>query len=287
MLRFLLPTDRIEYLQLAFPVAGYQLVARWGTQTGPFTVAAWDDFANPPVWKLTDGPALQLSPDGEWVSVYDSSHGTVTVTRVGASQPHAVYRREPASNVWTAVSPGGDLVAWKENDGFTVVRTIVGGEPIARLRTGWAVDFRFSPGGRWLTEQGQKVLRVFDRSKNYRVVARVPMTRHGLAEFSDGMTAAVTTALDTVAVWEVPNKSPSAVLAVGGRVSALAVSADGRRVLTGTTAGDIVLWDAGGARLREYSWGVTTPIAAAFDAEGMRAAVGGTDRQVVVWDLDG
>lgn len=284
MLRFQLPTDRIEYLQLAFPAAGYQLVARWGTQTGPFTVAAWDDFAKPPVWELTDGPALELSPDGEWVSVFHKYSETVTITRVGASIPHAIVQRAKSDNVWTAVAPGGDAIAWKE-DAFTVVRTVPGGEPVARVKTGWAVDFRFSPGGRWLTEKGQKVLRVFDRSNNYRVVARIPMTRHGLAEFSDGMTAVVTTARDTVEVWELPSKSPSAQL--GGWLSALAVSADGRRVLTGTTEGDIVLWDASGARLREYSWGVTTPIAAAFDAEGMRAAVGGTDRQVVVWDLDG
>lgn len=43
MLRFELPTDWVEYLQLAFPATGLGLVARWGTRTIPFTVAAWDE----------------------------------------------------------------------------------------------------------------------------------------------------------------------------------------------------------------------------------------------------
>jgi hypothetical protein len=68
-------------------------------------------------------------------------------------------------------------------------------------------------------------------------------------------------------------------------VSALAVSADGRLVLTGNTDGEVTLWDAAGTRLQRYDWGVGAPIAAAFARDGMRAAVGGTLRRIVVWDL--
>ncbi len=131
------------------------------------------------------------------------------------------------------------------------------------------------------------MFRVFDRHNNYRVFARVPTHRHTLAEVTDGLTAVVTAPdRSTVAVWGLSGKSATAALPVGGWVCALAVSPDGRRVLTGNTDGELTLWDASGARRQRYDWGVKVPIAATFDRGGMRAAVGGTDGRVVVWDLD-
>jgi WD40 repeat protein len=79
---------------------------------------------------------------------------------------------------------------------------------------------------------------------------------------------------------------PTASLPVGGTVRALAISADGKQVLTGNLEGDVTLWDSAGALLRRYDWGVKSPIAAAFAADGLRAAVGGADGQIVIWDLD-
>jgi WD40 repeat protein len=286
MLHFELPTDRVEYLQLAFPPAGPGLVARWGNQTTPFTVALWDEPGTPPVWQLTDR-ALDLSPDGEWASAFDQDTGEVRVTRVGARGPAAVLGRDrKADNFWTGVAPGGVAVAWKDGP-FTVVRSLPGGEPVARVKSGWGIDLRFSPGGRWLTEEGERGFRVFDRANNYKVFARIPTPRHKLAEFTDGLTAVVTAPdRSTVAVWDMSGKAPSATLPVGGWICALAVSPDGRRVLTGNTDGELTLWDAAGARLHQFDWGVRVPIAAAFARDGTRAAVGGTDGQIRVWDLD-
>jgi WD40 repeat protein len=286
MIRFELPTNRIEYLQLAFPAAGPGLVAYWGTQFAPFTVAAWDGPDTPPRWQLT-GRSLHLSPDGEWVSAFDKGAGKVRITRVGARRPAAVVDRDKgADNVWTAVAPGGVAVAWKDG-AVTVVRALPGDEPVARVKSGWGFDLRFSPGGRWLTELGERVFRVFDRNNDYRVFARVRTPRHTLAEVTDGLTAVVTAPdRSTVAVWDLSGKSATASLPVGGWVCALAVSADGRRVLTGNTDGELTLWDASGARRQRYDWGVKVPIAATFDRGGMRAAVGGTDGRIVVWDLD-
>jgi WD40 repeat protein len=285
MLHFELPTDRVDYLQLAFPAAGSGLVARWGTQITPFTVAVWEMPGTPPAWQLTDRP-LNLSPDGEWVSVYDRGAGEVRVTRVGAKKPTAVVERDKkADNVWTAVAPGGAAVAWKDG-GFAVVRALPGGEPVARVKSGFGYDLRFSPGGRWLTEHGDRVFRVFDRTNNYRVFARIRTPSFILAEVTDGLTAVVNAANSTVAVWDLSGKSATAVLPVGGSESALAISTDGRRVLTGNLDGEVTLWDATGTQLQRYDWGVETPIAAAFARDGTRAAIGGTDGRIVVWDLD-
>jgi WD40 repeat protein len=157
---------------------------------------------------------------------------------------------------------------------------------VAQVKAGWGYDLRFSPGGRWLSEVGERVIRVFDRANNYRVFARIPAPRYIRAEVSDGLTAVVTGPDNTVVVWDLSSKSAMATLPVGGTVSALALSTDGRRVLTGTTEGEVTLWDASGARLQRYDWGVDTPIAAAFAPDGTRAAVGGIDRRILVWDLD-
>jgi WD40 repeat protein len=285
VLYFTLPTRRVEYLQLALPVVGPGLIACWGTQITPFTVATWDAPNTPPVWQLTARP-LNLSPDGEWVSVYDKQAGKVKITRVGAKRPTAVVDRDKeADNVWTAVAPGGVAVAWKDEP-FTVVRALPGGEPIARVKCGFGYDLRFSPGGRWLTEEGERVFRVFDRTNDYRVFARIRTPSFLLAEVTDGMTAVVTTNSSTVAVWDLPGKSATATLQVGEGVSALAISADGRRVLTGNMDGEVTLWDVAGTLLQRYDWEVKVPIAAAFARDGMRAAIGGSDGRIVVWDLD-
>jgi DNA-binding beta-propeller fold protein YncE len=176
-------------------------------------------------------------------------------------------------------------VAWKDGSSI-LVRALPGGEPVARIKSGWGVYLRFSPGGRWLTEEGERAFRVFDRTNNYRVFARIPTPRHKLAEVTDGLTAVVTAPdRSTVTVWDMASKSATATLQVGGWLSALAISPDGRRVLTGNTEGKVTMWDAAGARLQQYDWGVKTPIAAAFARDGMRAAVGGTNGRIVVWDL--
>jgi WD40 repeat protein len=282
MLRFELPDDRIEYLQLALPAAG--LVARWGSQITPYTVAMWDGPGKPQ-WKRKD-EHLHLSPDGEWVSVFDRPSGEVRVTRVGAKKPASVVARAKGiDNVWTAVAPGGIAVAWKE-DGFTVVRALPGGELVARVKTGFGYDLRFSPGGRWLTEEGERVFRAFDRNNDYKV-ARIPAPSFILAGVSEGATAAIVAGKgNVVTMWDISTKAATATLKVGEDVSALAISGDGRRVLTATMKGAVALWDASGIQLRQYDWKVEVPIAVAFAPDGTRAAVGGTDGQIVVWDRD-
>jgi WD40 repeat protein len=280
-----LPTDRIDYLKLAFPASGLGLVARWGTQFTPYTVTSWDNPGMPPAWQLTDG-RLCLSPDGEWVSVFDKDAGKVRITRVGAQSPTAVLPRDRAAdNLWTAVAPGGVAVAWKDGP-LALVRAIPTGELVAQIKSGWGVDLRFSPGGRWLTEFGHRVYRVFDRTNNYRAFARIPTPSFMEAEVMDGLMAVIAEYKGTVSVWDLSRKPAIASLPVGGSVSALAISADGKRVLTGNLEGEVTLWDSAGVLQRRFDWGVKKPIAATFSADGLRAAVGGADGQIVIWDLD-
>ena len=194
---------------------------------------------------------------------WPGGYGEVEIIRIGARKPIAVVPRDKkADNAWTTVAPKGAAVAWKDK-GFTVVRALPGGEPIARVKSGFGYDLRFSPGGQWLTEVGEQVFRVFDRSNSYEVIARIPAPSFILADVS-GETAVVTSGKgNTVAVWDLASKAATASLNVGDSVSALALSADGRRLLTGNMKGELVLWDAGGAQLRQYDWKIDMPIDAA------------------------
>ena len=107
-----------------------------------------------------------------------------------------------------------------------------------------------------------------------------------LTAVTDGLTAVITPwHSSTVTVWDLSNKSATAAFQVGGRVSALAISADGRRVLTGTTDGEVTLWDAAGARLQRYAWACSGRSPSRSTGREC-AAVGGTSGQIVVWDLD-
>ena len=233
MISFQLPTDRVHNLQLAFHKEGAGLVASWRSSHSSCTIVSWDNLEQNPDWQLSD-ILLYLSPDGEWVSLFDKEIGEVRITRVGQSEPTAVIERDKsARNVWTAVAPDGVALAWKEEP-HTVVRSLPDGEVIAQVRTGFGVDLRFSPGGRWLTEKGKRVFRVFDRSDDYRVIARIQTPRFKLAEVSDGLTAVVTTSDSTVSIWDLSSNTSTTSLQVGS-VSTLAITADGERVLTGST----------------------------------------------------
>lgn len=284
MLSYQLPTQEVDYLDLVLPSSGIGLVARWGTQFTPRTVATWDEPESKPKWKKT-AELLFLSPDGKWVSQLDRETGEMKITQVGGKKP-TVLSRGKVEDVSTAVAPGGAVVAWKHANQI-IVRSLPSGDPVAQVKSGWGANLQFSPGGRWLTEQGVRVFRVFDRTNNYRLFASIKTPRHIIADVTDDLTAVITTPdRSTVSVWDLSQKKVMATLSVGGWACTLAISPDGKQVLTGNTDGDFTLWDVKGNRLREYDWGIACPIAATFSQDGTRAAVGGTDGKIVVWDLD-
>ena len=70
-------------------------------------------------------------------------------------------------------------------------------------------------------------------------------------------------------------------------VQALAVSADGRRVLTGGRDKTVRLWDVPARRpTARWDFGVGTINDVAFSSDGLMAAVAGSNKLAVVWDLD-
>jgi WD40 repeat protein len=72
-----------------------------------------------------------------------------------------------------------------------------------------------------------------------------------------------------------------------GSVSAIAVSHDGRFLLTGADNGMCALHDPVGGEMRAaFDWGIGPIHSVAFSPDGLTCAAGGENGQVVVWDVD-
>jgi hypothetical protein len=72
------------------------------------------------------------------------------------------------------------------------------------------------------------------------------------------------------------------------QVNAVAVTPDGRRILTAAHDGSIRTWDADtGAPGPAFDWGVGAVTAVAFAPDGLTCAAAGLNGKVVVWDVDG
>ncbi len=88
--------------------------------------------------------------------------------------------------------------------------------------------------------------------------------------------------------WDVATARPAGGFAgQTGGVKSLAVSADGRRVLTGNQDGTVRLWDAaGGQELQRFpAHGAPAFVAVALSADGKWGLSGGSDQVVKLWRL--
>ena len=72
------------------------------------------------------------------------------------------------------------------------------------------------------------------------------------------------------------------------QVNAVAVTPDGRRLLTASHDGSIRTWDAAtGASGPSFDWEIGPVTALAFSPDGLTCAAAGLNGNVVVWDADG
>jgi WD40 repeat protein/tRNA A-37 threonylcarbamoyl transferase component Bud32 len=90
--------------------------------------------------------------------------------------------------------------------------------------------------------------------------------------------------------WDVAGAAPREASFVPAEIAALAMSPDGKTLVSLTGSGAVQLWDVGGGKAVERASlaGHTNGVwAIAFSADGRRLATVGHDQRVRVWDLDG
>jgi len=73
-----------------------------------------------------------------------------------------------------------------------------------------------------------------------------------------------------------------------GQVNAVALSPDGRHLLTASHDGAIRIWDAAtGSPVKSFDWGIGPVTAVAFAPDGLTCAAAGLNGRLVLWDVDG
>lgn len=71
-----------------------------------------------------------------------------------------------------------------------------------------------------------------------------------------------------------------------GQINALAVSPDGRRILSASHDGAIRVWDTGNGELvKSLDWQIGPVTAVAFAPDGLTCAAAGKGGQIVIWDV--
>ena len=92
-------------------------------------------------------------------------------------------------------------------------------------------------------------------------------------------------------VYVLPPDKPEPLFTLEGhpkQVNAVALTPDGRRLLTASHDGSIRAWDANtGEPGPQFDWGIGPVTALAFAPDGLTCAAGGLNGKVVVWDVDG
>ncbi len=141
----------------------------------------------------------------------------------------------------------------------------------------------YSPDGRLLATGGQEVQVWYGRKS----IARWTGYAGSIAWSPDGRFAWANE--ESVTVAHPTNARPLQTWpALHGEASALAFSACGRFLVTGSKRGNCSVHNPDAGIVRgTFDWGIGCVHSIAFSPDGLTCAAGGENGQIVVWDLDG
>jgi WD40 repeat protein len=153
-------------------------------------------------------------------------------------------------------------------------------------------DFVFVTGGM------DKIVKVWD-SKTMHTVVNFDQSEAGISglEFLPNGTQFVGASLDGKLYWWGINLDAKkrefsgylfrSLLAHDGGVFALAMSADGKRLVTCGADDQVVVWNTDGGKLKAFKEATQPCYACVLGPDGKIAAAGGRDGLVYIWDVDG
>jgi hypothetical protein len=177
----------------------------------------------------------------------------------------------------------GDVYHWNVSTG-ELIRKFAG-------HTNFVYAVAFAPDGRYIASGSvDKSVRVFDLTTGqpFKVfegqsesVTNVVFTADSRQVLSSGDSV--------IHVWDLSSgKEARRITGHAGRIPAMALSPDGRRLATGSEDRTIKIWDvASGKMLHNFAGHTDTITCVAFSHDGRRLISGSYDRSVRVWNLPG
>jgi WD40 repeat protein len=226
----------------------------------------------------TDGRHL-LTGGGDELQVREVPSGRV-IQRLGPHDRHVVA---------VAYSPDGRFVASGTTDGDVWVWEVASGRQACRWRehTDWVHALSFSADGRRLYSAGaDRTARVWDleTGRPGPVFTDPSQWMVGAGE-SPGGRWVVTASSQMVRVWDRSTGQEVRSMASPGTARA-ALSADGRRLLTGRWDGTLTVWDvASGAAAARLTEGVSRVRDLAFGPDGKWLLAASAEGSIRHWDL--
>jgi WD40 repeat protein len=155
--------------------------------------------------------------------------------------------------------------------------------------TGFVYAVAFSPDGRLVASGSQdKSIRVYDRKSGNQIARMDQGNPVSNVAFSSDSRHVFSSGDDAVYMWDAANGKLFKKFAAPnmGIVTGMAISPDGRRLLTASDDKLVRLWDiASGKELAAFKGHTAAVICVAFSSDGLRAISGSLDNTVKLWGL--
>jgi WD40 repeat protein/serine/threonine protein kinase len=247
---------------------------------------------------------VAFSPDGRWLVSCGMDH-SVKLIDVESGQLRATWTNHSQPVYAAAFSPDGRWLAsaagdWQVQDhpGEIIIREVPSGRVHRSLsgHNGVAWTVAFSPDGRLLATGGGEL-----RTPNQEVILWDVATGFESRRFPNlpgGVTGVVFTldgrriiacARKAILAWEVATGSPAlSFTAPGSTALCLALSPDGRWIVSGGEDPEVGVWDAtAGVKVRTLRGNFSNATAVAFSPDGRRVAAASNAAEIVrIWDFE-
>lgn len=233
------------------------------------------------------------------VTLLCGTTGTLAAETPGGEPVYHGFSQAGKGITAVAISPDGQTAITGSQDGVLRVWDLASGKLTRKLtgHTGHLAAVAILPGGHQaLSASLDNTLRLWSLATGEELgrlqnppVPGEPRTywkSQGISISADGLRA-VTRSGRRVHIWDLENRKHLLTLPpYTGRLEAVAISSDGKSLLTGGSDARVRLWDiASGREIRVLRGHTDSVRSVTFSPDGHLAASGARDRRVIVWDL--